>query len=50
MVDCFDDNNIHFFDIAIDKDKTKFHGLNPFTTEQRKFVHQVKSFGFNLTR
>ena len=24
----------------------KFHGLNPFTTEQKKFVHQVKSLGF----
>ena len=24
----------------------KFHRLNPFTIEQKKFVHQVKSLGF----
>ena len=68
----FDDNNIHFLDIAIDKSKTdlyykpthtgqysdiamfhgiiKVHGLNPFTTEQTKFVHQPKSLDFKLTR
>ena len=72
-IDRFDDNNIHFIDIAIDKNKTnlycktthtgpyydinsnvpwnyKFHGLNLFTTEQTKFVHQVKSLGLKLTR
>ena len=28
----------------------KFHGLNPFTTKQRKFVHQAKSLGSKLRR
>ena len=33
MVDCFDDNNIHFFDITIDKNKTDFY-YNPTHTCQ----------------
>ena len=28
----------------------KFHGLNLFTTELRRFVHQVKSLSFKLTK
>ena len=28
----------------------KFHGLNPFITKQRKFVHQAKSLGSKLRR
>ena len=68
----FVDNNIHFLDIAIDKNKAelyykpthtgqysdiamfhgikKFHELNPFTTDQTKFVRQPKSLNFKLTR
>ena len=59
----FDDNNEHFLEIAIYKNKTeqnplilvniltltpifhgiiKLHELDTFTTDQRKFVHQVK--------
>ena len=28
----------------------EFKGLNLFTAEQTKFIHQAKSLGFKLTR
>ena len=72
-IDCFDDNNIHFYILQLTKTKLiytrnplilvniltltamchvnlKFHRLNRFTTEQRKFVHQANSSDFKLKR